>query len=313
MRKLIRHITFFIFPFMAGIVYLFYVPVAKNFSYHFIKGECDNKASWIYHRIFEDNRNIDIVFSGASQTGCAVMDKLIEEELCAYSEEKINVVNLGFCRRGRDIQYIMLNDLFKNKNPKILVLEVAEDEPKKSHPVFPYLANTSELFSSGIFYNQRYLTAIWKGIIVRFEYLKFRIFKSGVMSTAIKESFGYRPSSQTVSIEKLEKNSADWEKRLKIKKSKLLRRIELNYSKNYLEKIVNLANRNNCKILFLYLPESGSNLRIPLLSDYYKNLSDLVILPESIINNKSNWKDATHFNDLGAVETSEYIIDKFKI
>lgn len=96
--------------------------------------------------------------------------------------------------------------------------------------------------------------------------------------------------------------------RLKNIKSQLPRRIELRYSKNYLEKIVKLAGEHNCKILFLYLPESGSDLRTPLLSEYYKSLSDLIILPDSIINNKSNWKDATHFNDSGAAETSEYLI-----
>jgi len=69
-----------------------------------------------------------------------------------------------------------------------------------------------------------------------------------------------------------------------------------------------LAEQNNCKVLLLYLPEIGSNLQSPLLINYYKQFSNVIILPEEIIKDKTNWKDATHFNDKGAAKTSEFII-----
>ena len=81
MKRIAKNIIFFILPFLIGIVVLFFIPVNKKFSYNFVKGECDNKASWIYNRIFEDERQIDIAFTGASQTSCAIMDKVIEVEL----------------------------------------------------------------------------------------------------------------------------------------------------------------------------------------------------------------------------------------
>jgi hypothetical protein len=101
----------------------------------------------------------------------------LENELSAITGQKIKVANLGYCRRGRDIQFVMLKDLFQQKKPKILVIEVAEDEPKKSHPVFPYLAESNDLWGSFVFFNQRYFLNIWKGIVVRFEYLKHRLFR----------------------------------------------------------------------------------------------------------------------------------------
>ncbi|NQU51227.1 MAG: hypothetical protein HQ522_01685 [Bacteroidetes bacterium] len=308
MKQFSKYILLFSIPFSLGIGYLFLIPVNKNFSYHFVKGECDNKANWIYNRIFENKNSIDIAFSGASQTACAIMDELIETELNEYSDRELNIANLGYCRRGRDIQYSMLKDLFSNKKPSVLVIEVAEDEPKKSHPVFPYLASSRDLFGSSILFNQRYLSAIWKGIVVRFEYLKFRIFKTKSLISQDLGKYGYRLSLQTAPTNILEQNKAIWKSRLSNTKSVFARKIELNYSKHYLEKIVTLANKNNCKVLFLYLPESGSNLKLPLLADYYKELSELIVLPDSIIKDKSNWKDATHLNDSGAILASKFIV-----
>jgi hypothetical protein len=298
-------------PILAGIVILFLIPVDKNFRYHFVKGECDNKASWIYNRIFKQKENIDIVFTGASQTSCAIIDEYLENKLTKHTGNPVNVVNLGYCRRGRDIQYVMLKDLFQQKKPKILVIEVAEDEPKKSHPVFPYLAESNDLWGSFVFFNQRYLLNIWKGVVVRFEYLKYRLFhEESLIENQNSDGFGYLPSVQIADPEILKLNEIDWQKRISKSKSDIVRNFELKYSKHYLEKIVNLSKKNNCEIVFLYLPESGSKMKTPLLTEYYENFGKLIVLPDSIVTNPSNWKDATHFNDSGALEVSEFIVSE---
>lgn len=308
MKKLAANITLFVLPLLAGVVLLFLIPPDKNFSYHFIKGECDNKGSWIYNRIFEQKEKIDIVFSGASQTSCAIMDEYIENALVQQNNKEIKVANIGYCRRGRDIQYVMLKDLFQQKNPKILVIEVAEDEPKKSHPVFPYLAESNDLWGSFVFFNQRFLLNIWKGVVVRFEFLKYWLFnEESLIENQSSDVFGYLPSNQVADPEILKQNEIDWLNRLSKSKSDFARSFELNYSKHYLEKIVNLASKNNCVVVFLYLPESGSKMKAPLLTEYYETLGELIVLPDSIVTKPSNWKDATHFNDSGALQVSEFI------
>ena len=138
MKKFIQYIAVFAIPFLLGTMILFLFPIDKNFRYHFVQGECDDKASWIYDRIFNQADNIDIVFSGASQISCAIMDESIERQLSKMGKE-LKVANLGYCRRGRDIQYVMLKDMFIAKKPKILIIEVAEDEPKKVIPYFHIL------------------------------------------------------------------------------------------------------------------------------------------------------------------------------
>ena len=306
MKKFIQYIAVFVIPFLIVVFILFLLPIDKNFSYHFVKGECDDKASWIYDRIFNQTENIDVVFSGASQTSCAIMDEIIEKQLNTLGKE-LKVANLGYCRRGRDIQYVMLKDLFNHKKPKILIIEVAEDEPKKSHPVFPYLAESKDLWGSLVLFNQRYIINIWKGIVVRFEQLKFHIFQNENYSNQNHIRFGYIPSSQIVSPVLIRQNQENWEKRLSRNSPELLQSIETNYSKQYITKIAKLASDNNCQVLFLYLPESRSNMRLPMLVEFYQKKGKLYILPDSVVNNKKNWKDATHFNDSGAQKVSEYI------
>lgn len=309
MKKFIKHSILFSLPLIVGIVALFSIPLDKNFAYHFVRGECDNKASWMYHRIFEDPRPVDVVFSGASHTGSAIMDQFISEELSLKTGNKIEAVNYAYCRGGRDIQYIMLKDLFEQKHPRILVIDVAEDEPKKSHPVFPYLAESKDLFCSFVPFNQRYFTAIWKGIVVRFESLRNEITGGNTASSETQyPDFGYRPSTHVVDEANIKENAAKWHRRLSKQKPQILRKLELNYSLHYLQKIARLARENQCTLLFVYLPESGSNLKEPLLESYYEILAPVIILPESLIHERTNWKDATHFNDSGAWAASWFLV-----
>jgi hypothetical protein len=311
MKRFSIHIILFTLPILIGVVMLFMIPVDKKFSYNFVKGECDNKASWIYRRIFEDERPIDIAFTGASQTSCAIMDQWIENELTSQSTEKIEVANLGYCRRGRDIQYVMLKELFRHKQPSVLVIEVAEDEPKKSHPVFPYLAENGDLFGSFVMFNQRYFKNIVNGAAVRFEQLKEFVFKNDHKTEIIKNGFGYLPSTQLASTQDFVENSMNWQERNSKIKPRMLREAGLNFSKHYVKKIVQLAQNHNCHVVFLYLPESGSEIKKPLLIDFYKKFGELIILPESIISDHANWKDATHFNNSGAKKTSAFIVKEF--
>lgn len=312
MKKLAKNIILFFLPFLIGIILLFMIPVNKKFSYNFVKGECDNKASWIYHRIFEEEKQIDIAFTGASQTSCAIIDETIEKELANLSRKNIKVANLGYCRRGRDIQYVMLKDLFEHKKPSVLIIEVAEDEPKKSHPVFPYLAENSDLLHSLIIFNQRYFSNLWKGTTVRFEYIKSKIFKNDYLNYFDNAKFGYMSSTQIATANDFAENKTDWENRLSKSSPLLLRQTELNYSKHYIKQIEQLAQNNNCKVHFLYLPESGSGMKTPILKDFYIRFGEIIILPDLIISNHSNWKDATHFNDTGAKKATDFIVNKLK-
>jgi hypothetical protein len=307
MRKFLVHITWFILPVLTGIILLFFINPDKKFSYRFVEGECSNKASWIYDRVFLSGKSMDVVFIGASQTATAVKDEMIEKRLMELTGEDVSAASLGYCRGGRDIQYVMLKEVFRQKKPKLIVIEVSEDEPKKSHPVFPYLAETDDLLGSAVFFNQRFPLSIWKGLVIRFEYLKQQMFGGDACQGDSTAGFGYIPTEATADHALLLRNRSNWERRLKGEKSALMRKVELRYSMHYLEKMVKMAEQYGSKVIFLYLRESGSGLKEPMLSDYYRSVSDIMMLPEEIYTNPGNWFDASHLNDKGAALASEVI------
>jgi hypothetical protein len=290
------------------LIILLFVQPEKKFAYTFVKGECDNKAAWIYQRIFENQERIVIAFTGASQTSCAIMDELVEKQLDSTLNSDLKVVSLGYCRRGRDIQFAMLKDLFSQKRPKILVIEITENEPAKSHPVFPYLAESKDVLGSLVFFNQRFLSNIYKALVVRFEYCKQLAFGNKTEKPCTNSNFGYIPSNQIVTIEELSRNKETWKKKLTNPKPALISKIENKYPLHYLEKMVKLAKMNHCDVVFLYLPEYGSGLKEPENIGIYRNIAPVILLPDSIIQNKTNWKDPMHFNDSGAKQASDFIV-----
>lgn len=309
MKNFLKHIFWFMLPVMLGAILLFGISPDKEFPYRFVKGECNDKASWIYQRLCESPMTADVVFVGASQTACAVNDGMITARLQEFSGKEIYAASLGYCRGGRDIQYVMLKEILRNKNPELVVIEVTEDEPKKSHPVFPYLAETADLFGSAIFFNQRYFQSIWKGLVLRFEYLKWKLSGQKFTPLPLPSPFGYLPTDAVAGEELLNRNRDNWEKRLAKTKSELLREIEIRYSVYYLDKMIHLAEREGARVLFLYLRESGSRLRLPLLYNHYVSRGELITLPEALYNDLSCWSDATHFNDKGAKWASGVISD----
>jgi hypothetical protein len=307
MRKFLFNITLFSAPLLVLLVVLFFVQPDKKFTYTFVNGECDNKAEWIYQRNFENQERIDIAFTGASQTSCAIMDELVEKQLDSALNSELKVASLGYCRRGRDIQFAMLKDLFTHKKPKLLVIEITENEPAKSHPVFPYLAESKDVLGSLVFFNQRFLSNIYKALVVRFEYCKSHFFGIQAEKPGANSNFGYISSSQIVNIDDLNSNQQTWKKKLANPKPALITKIENKYPVHYLKKIVKLANTNHCEVVFLYLPEFGSGLKEPEDIAIYRNIAPIIFLPDSIVLNKTHWKDPMHFNDTGAKQASDFI------
>jgi hypothetical protein len=310
MRKFLRHIAFFCLPVLAGVALLYTVNPEKQFTYRFVKGECSNRASWIYDRIFLAEKELDVLFLGASQTAASVDDALIEKRLAESTGRPVSVTNIGYCRGGRDVQYVMLKDVYSRRKPGMVVIEVTEDEPKKSHPVFPYLAEGPDLFGSAVFFNQRYPMALWKGLVIRFEYLKWMIFGNQSEQGNPNADHGFFPSESIAGEPDLSQNRNSWVKRLARRKSSLLRNMETRYSRHYLEKMVSMAEANQSRVVFLYMRESGSGLQEPLLADYYRSVSPVLILPDSLFSNPENWSDAMHLNARGAALASENIAEQ---
>src|ERR1700722_8901512 len=83
----------------------------------------DGSLRWISGRIHFDPKPIDVAILGPSRAPLGFSDSAVEQDL-AQRGQHANVVNFALPGAGRDIQWAILDDLFKAKSPKVIVLGV---------------------------------------------------------------------------------------------------------------------------------------------------------------------------------------------
>jgi hypothetical protein len=99
----------------------------------------DGRLRWIYERIHFDPAPIDIAIVGPSRAQLGLSAAAIEQDL-AQRGKHVNVANFAMVGAGRDLQWAILDELFKAKLPKVVVLEVDEEPYPFGHFLFKYVA-----------------------------------------------------------------------------------------------------------------------------------------------------------------------------
>ncbi len=308
MKRILLKIALFFGLLLAPFATLFLAPYAEEFAYHYIEQDCYNHGAWIYDRISHNPARIDIAFIGSSHTIHAIQEKNLEE-ICGAG---IHVANLGYCRYGRNLEYVFLRLLLNHKSPKVIVIEVHEDEEKYSHDIFPYLAETKDLLLTPTPVNRDYFSDIFHGASARLEYIRARyIFRSEIPEPS-EERYGYGYSERIATKEELQENETAWQRRLQKSEFQSIEKIKLKYPLKYLEKMTGLIREKNILLLFMYLPEYGSKLKSPKYAGYYQNAATLLIPPSFIFDDETNWMDASHLNDKGSGLLSEWMAEQLK-
>lgn len=299
---------FFGLAFLAGII-LFLCPYSSEFSRHYIKDDCYNHGAWIFDRITHNATPTDIAFIGSSHTIHAFQEKEIEQ----IFENQYHVANFGYCRFGRNLEFVFIKELLKYKSPRLLVIEVHEDEPKNSHDIYPYLAGTTDLLSTPTLVNRDYFADVFTGLSARMEQFKSNYIFFEKYPAPDLNPYGYGESDRIAPAEELKLNEQVWSKRLKNRLNAQFENIQLKYPLAYLNKSLGLAKAKNIQVIYVYLPEYGSGLKEPLRMKEYEKTGEVLILPDSILKNTGNWMDATHFNNKGAKLVSIWMAQKLKI
>ena len=122
----------------------------------------NDRLRWIYERIHFDPRPIDIAIIGPSRVQLGLSAPAIEEKL-AQNGSHASVANLAFPGAGRDIQWAIVQELFKTKSPKAIILEVEAQPYPFGSFAFKYVAPAKEIvfpptpFLHNYLYNIAYL------------------------------------------------------------------------------------------------------------------------------------------------------------
>jgi hypothetical protein len=308
MKQILLKIALFFSLMTIPIVILFLMPYSKEFAYHYIENDCYNHGAWIFDRITKNKVQIDVAFIGSSHTIHAFQEKKMEESL----GQNYHLANFGYCRYGRNLQYTILKLLLQHKSPKLIVLEVCEDEEKNSHDIFPYLAETDDLLFTPTLINRDYFSDLYYGASARLECFKETYIFNKKVPEPDNGLYGYGEAERTATKEEMTDNEKAWQRRLKRKTFKSVEDVQLRYPLAYLKKMVELVKEKNISLVFVYLPESGSKLKVPKLVEYYQSIAPLLIPPKSVFDDSTNWMDASHLNDKGSEILSEWMANQLK-
>jgi hypothetical protein len=300
MKRVFFNILLFLLP-LVVLIYLF--PFERRQRYIQLKEDCSWHGIWFYDRIHHNDTPVDVAFFGSSHTINGIMDEYIENQLKVSS---VHVVNFGYCRYGVNIYPVLLKEVLRSKKPKILFLEVREDENRYSHPVFPYIADASDIFLATPFFNRDLVRDYFNSFLYRLRLLKVQYFKKDSIVPFRTGDFGFMGSKDTASEAFLEKVKLEHMKP-KGKPGHLERNFYMTYPRIYLKKLSKLCIENNIRLRFLYIPEYGSRVKEPLEMMTYRKYGDVLIPPREIFEDRDNWGDENHLNRAGAEKLSKWV------
>lgn len=286
-------------------VLLLLLPVNRKYQYAFVKNACSLKSNYIYHRIYEDPLPLDVVFIGSSHTMCAIDDSIVQKVLEDQGRH-LHVSNMSFCRSGRNMDYVIFKDILQRKKPRFLVLEVKQEEPELGHPDFGYLADVSDILCPPLIINRDFFPDLIKAYTVRMNYHRDNLF-------GVDHDTPYEPPHLAF----LRKNiTADtsvlyngarfrWERYYSHTRPVWGDSMMTRYPKSYVRMIIDLARSNNIKVVMLYIPNFGYPYHKPKELNYYRQMADVILMPDSFFDNEKHWMEEEHLNTSAAAILSD--------
>lgn len=316
MKRFLKKLFLFLLLIIVLVSVIILWPIDKKKQYTYLGGDFI-KSAWNYQRIFKDSRNIDIAFIGTSHTLNGVLDSIIEYNVNNRLNTNLNVANIAQKDIGRNMQYAVIKDLFKNKKPELIIIEALEIESYHGHKFFSYMADGEDVLFQPILFNFDYLPNIIKSIQQRSTLFKRSLslpgaFNKNEESPPFHTRYGFEQNLLVVSENEFDGIIKKRNKRFIYDLNNFWLKLGFNYSLSYVDKILELAKENHSDVIFLYLPYYGVKVDNPMAQEYYMSKSK-VWRPDSILDNRSNFINPTHFNRQGAYYLSEWLSDKLII
>lgn len=154
-----------------------------------LDGTIHSNARWIYERIHNDPAPIDVAFVGPSRIQQGVNAPRLSEALAARGLPS-NVVNFALPESGRNINAVVVEEMLKEKRPRLIVLGTTEKPSRFGHSAYKYIAPREELVDPGYLGNLNYLSDL--------AYLPFRQLRL-FAAMLFPDAVGLRPTFEPAS------------------------------------------------------------------------------------------------------------------
>lgn len=269
--------------------------------------------NWIFQRMHVD-KPIDIAFLGSSRTLNAINDSLLSTSLTSKSDHDIVTANLAISWMGRNLQYILLQDLLETRKPKVIVLEVRERESPLGHIGFPLIAKGEQIVFPASYINFKLFRDFFLAAKARLEFTKDRIIGKKYLGKEynLNRRFGFESSVDRISISELEQRKTEYERSHNLLTKNILKKIAFRLNKSYLYEMIKLAEENEIPVLFVYVPHYKTAKDLPLEYNYYAKYGQVLIPPSEIYTNPGNFANLTHLNRKGSALFTEWLSVKLE-
>jgi hypothetical protein len=122
------------------------IPDNPYYRYQLLDGSLFEPMLRAYERVHFDARPIDVVVLGSSKPQLGASATRIQQTLAAMGKPA-NVENFAVSATGRNIEYVLTEEILKTKSPKVIVLDVYHFPFFYGHPAFKYVAPAQEILA----------------------------------------------------------------------------------------------------------------------------------------------------------------------
>jgi len=283
---MIRFCLWFLLTVPLIVLLVFLIPIGEERTYSMIGYGCLNRGHWLQKRLAR-KESIDIAFIGSSHAIHAVNEEVFAKH---HGTAVKNVANLGHCRYGRDMQYLILRQLLEQHDPRLIIIEFREDEWYESHRDFSCFCKVSDLPDAVQFTNGE--TVVKETIGCRLRSVQRRFFNHPFHYGYSDELLGYRGREGTIDPEKA---LEELKKVYKINDARQMKELNSEQPFFYLKKMQELCKEHNAEIVFTYIPSyDGPNN--PEHLDRLETMGRVALPPAALYSNPTNFFEFNHMN-----------------
>jgi hypothetical protein len=164
------------------------LPDNEYQRYSSLEKTIHNRLRWIYERIHFDPTPIDVAIIGPSRSGAAVSAPALEARFAA-SGRPLRAVNFSLPENGRDLHWIIADQLMTARTPKLIVIAVIEKPGRYGHSAYKYIAPTDKLVDPGYAGNLNYLSNL-----IYLPYRQMRLFAARLFPAAFDMPAAFDPA-----------------------------------------------------------------------------------------------------------------------
>src|SRR5258708_2761083 len=133
------------------------LPINSYYRFQQGDGTILFRARYMYDRIDFDDTPIDVAMIGSSRMEASIRATELSRLLSELVGRPIHVVNFGLPEEGRDLHWIVAQELLGNRPEVRLLVLSAGRESQISHPGFRFLGDDYSIATEPLVYNSYYL------------------------------------------------------------------------------------------------------------------------------------------------------------